>query len=114
MVNFKFDILRRIRNTQPNQLLVRADFYKNAKQINEYKRAIDELIAVGYLCAKTGSDKLSITTKGIAAYEAELSRREHQQRENRRYGITTAIAVLALLVSMALLAVEILQHTLIK
>lgn len=96
MKKFKYKILRTVHDSLPTNPVGRSYFYKNTKKINKYKQAIDELIASRALIQEIGSDKLKPGSECVSVLEQEEDRLDMR----KRYWITTAIAILALAVSV--------------
>lgn len=96
MNNRKYRILQTVRNSLPTSPVKRTDYYKRNRQIIKNRLCINELIASKYISEDIGSMHLHLTSEGLAAIEAE----EYNRRESVRYWITTALAVLALLISI--------------
>ena len=92
----KYFILDTIRNSTLLSPVSRSTFYSSSKHIMKTKQYIDELIKCGYISEQAVSGELSVTIVGFAALEAVQSKK----REDVRYWITTAIAIVALIVSI--------------
>lgn len=105
MNNMKYEILLHVHAATTLNPARCSDFQKDTAHIVEYKICIKELISAGYLSETIGSDVLSITTKGVEAVEAEQDNRRYRKCEIIRYCITTAIAVIALFISIIALVV---------
>lgn len=92
----KYRILRDVRSSIPASPVRRTDYYKHTRKIMRYRQYINELIGSGLLSEEPGNHNLRLTSDGLAAIEAE----EDKRRESVRYWITTAIAILALIISI--------------
>lgn len=92
----KYRILRDVRYSIPTSPVRRTDYYKHTRKILRYRQYINELINSGLLSEDPGNSTLRLTSEGLAAIEAE----EYKRRESVRYWVTTAIAILALIISI--------------
>lgn len=106
MNRMKYKILIRIHESTIIKPVRRKDFYRKTKKINHYKRSIDELIERKYLSEAVGSGKLSITSIGVDALEAEQERLRLFWWDFFRYAVTTIIAIAALVISIISLFVR--------
>ena len=86
-----------VANKQYNEAEQRAT---EARKINQYKRCIDELVDRKLISESATSDKLTITSAGVDALEAEQERRWMIRWDAFRYVVTTAIALIALVISI--------------
>ena len=106
MNRMKYRILLRIHESTIIKPVRRKDFYRKTRKINQYKRSIDELIERKYLSEAVGSGKLSITSIGVEALEDEQERRWMIRWDAFRYAVTTAIALIAIVISIISLFVR--------
>ena len=105
MNNTKFKILSLVHRSTKLNPIHRSDFLHKPGSVLQYDKHITELIGIGYLSEAIGSDALTITTPGIIALEDEQDTRRYRKCEIIRYCITTAIAVIALFISIIALVV---------
>ena len=106
MNRMKYRILRRIHESTIIKPVSRKDFYRKTRKINQYKRCIDELVDRKLISETYGSDKLTITSAGVDVLEAEQERRWMIRWDAFRYAVTTAIALIALVISIISLFVR--------
>lgn len=72
-----------------------AEVYRNAKTINQTRSTVKELLQCGLIVQNPISRAFSITASGLLALEQEKRCRS----DSKRYWVTTAIAILALIIS---------------
>lgn len=106
MTNRKYKILKKVNESNPTNPVRRSDYYRKVRNIMRNKRDIDELMRFGFIRQLPGCDKLEITPKGILELENENRIRSDHFRESVRYWITTAIALLALAISIVALSAQ--------
>lgn len=105
MNDMKYEILTIVHASTNIHPVRRTDLLSDPSVINQKNKCIRELIDSGYLSQPVCSDILHITPSGIAAMEAEQDTRRYRKCEIIRYCITTAIAVIALFISIIALVV---------
>lgn len=101
----KYEILSLVHRSTKLNPMHRSDFLHKPGSVLKYDKHITELVGIGYLYEAIGSDGLSITNQGIVALEEEQDTRRYRKCEIIRYCITTAIAVIALFISIIALVV---------
>lgn len=100
MNHTKYKILLRVHAATSVNPARRRDFLKGKRNVITNNRNIDELIERKYLSEAVGSDHLTITSAGVDAMEAEQERLRLFWWDFCRYAVTTAIALIALAVSI--------------
>lgn len=95
-MNFrKYQILQTVRYSTSANPVKRSDYYASTKKLIKCSQHIDELLQNNCLVEEVGSGRLRLTSDGLLAVEAMESR----IFDFGCYCFTTAIAVLALIVS---------------
>lgn len=102
MDKLKYQILHRVHSASPLSPLRVSDLYTDTARINQYRQAVKELTASGYLCQRTGSDFLVLTASGVAALEVEASRR----RSETLSVVSVVLTALTLIASLASLLLQ--------
>lgn len=102
MDKLKYQILRQVHSSSPVSPVRIADLYADTARINQYRQAVKELTASGYLCQRTGSDSLALTASGVAALEVEASRR----RSETLSVVSVVLTALTLIASLASLLLQ--------
>nr|DAG76078.1 MAG TPA: Transcriptional regulator, LysR family GENOMICS, PSI-BIOLOGY, MIDWEST CENTER.6A [Bacteriophage sp.] len=99
MDDLKFSVLSRIQEAPTP----RAELLADESTINSTSKAVKELLGAGFIRQPTGTDSYEITNPGIAALEAEESRRrtERINKINNRIAVATlAVTVISLLLQL--------------
>ena len=95
-MNFrKYQILETVRYSSSVNPVMRSDYYQDSSRIIKCRQHIDELIQCNCLAEEPGTGRLRLTQEGLIAVESMESR----IFDFGCYCFTTAIAVLALIVS---------------
>lgn len=95
MDDLKFSVLSRIQEAPTPRAELLAD--------ESTSKAVKELLGAGFIRQPTGTDSYEITNPGIAALEAEESRRrtERINKINNRIAVATlAVTVISLLLQL--------------
>lgn len=100
MDNRKYKIMNRIHDSTPLSPATMSSIYADTKQINENRKALMELIELKWVVKSTGSDILKLLPQGLSALEAEQEQRQFRKSQSVRYWVTTAIALIALAISI--------------
>ena len=99
MDDLKFSVLSRIHQAPTP----RAELLADEGTINSTSKAVKELLGAGFIRQLTGTDSYEITNPGIAALEAEESRRgtERINKINNRIAVATlAVTTISLLLQL--------------
>ena len=95
-MNFrKYRILQAIRFSTSVNPIRRSDYYQNTSRLLKSQQYIDELLQNGCIVEESGSGRLRLTNEGLISVEAM----ETRIFDFACYCFTTAIAILALIVS---------------
>lgn len=95
-MNFrKYKILQAIRFSSSVNPVKRSDYYQNTRKVLKSQRYIDELLQNNCIVEESGSGRLRLTSEGLFSVESM----ETRIFDFVCYCFTTAIAILALIVS---------------